>query len=226
MSQSFDQRTWSFLDRLTDDNTKAHFDTQRDQYREHVAAPSAAFVDQLADPLRHHVHPGLQGEAKVGRSLFRINRDTRFSQDKTPYKTHLDFLFWIGDGPPREQPACIVRLTTTTVLLGAGQTGLKGPVLTRYRNRLIDPEDGSRIRSVVDDLTIDGTELSEPDRVNPPRPFPRDHPNAELLRRDGFHLSTTYPHPAHINSDSFTEWCTARLTQFHPLLDWLAVTHL
>jgi uncharacterized protein (TIGR02453 family) len=225
MSSSFDQRTWSFLDRLADDNTKARFDEERDLYREHVAAPSAAFVDRLADLLRHDVHPALQGEAKVGRSLFRINRDTRFSQDKTPYKTHLDFLFWVGDGPPREQPACIVRLTSTTVLLGAGQMGLKGPALTRYRDRLADPEDGSRIRSVVADLAVDGTELSPPDRANPPRPFPRDHPSAELLRRDGFHLSTTWPHPAEINSDAFAEWCAARLTRFGPLLDWLAVTN-
>jgi uncharacterized protein (TIGR02453 family) len=222
-SPTFSDATWRFLDRLAADNTRATFAAARESYARDVAAPCAAYVDALAELLPERVHPGLRGEAKVGRSLFRINRDVRFSRDKTPYKTHLDFLFWIGDGgQPREQPACIVRLTSSTVLLGAGQMGLKGDALDRYRRRLDDPDDGARLRAVVDALRDGGAELSDPDRVRVPKPYPTDHPRAELLRHDGFHASATYPHPSGVDTTRFPGWCATRLAPYGPLLAWLA----
>lgn len=219
---SFDEQTWRFLDRLDADNTKATFDALRDTYDDHVVRRSVDFVDAMGPLLTAQVHPEMHAEAKVGRSLFRINRDTRFAKDKTPYKTHLDFIFWIGDGPPREQPACILRLTSTEVLLGAGQAGLRGAALSRHRERLDDPGDGALIRDIVAALTTDGAELSDPVRAKPPRPLAVDHPNAELLRRDGFHLTTSHPHPASIHTARFPAWCARRLVPYRPLLDWLA----
>jgi uncharacterized protein (TIGR02453 family) len=222
VTATFDRETWAFLERIRRDNTKATFDTIRDTYQRHVVAPSAAFVDTMATLLPGRVHPDLRGEAKVGRSLFRINRDLRFAKDKAPYKTHLDFIFWIGDGPPREQPACIVRLTATEVLLGAGQMGLRGPLLDRYRARLDSHDDGAAIGAIVAGLHAKGASLSEADRAKPPRPYPVDHPNAELLRRDGFHLTTTHTHPASVDDARFPDWCATRLTPYRNLLDWLA----
>lgn len=172
--------------------------------------------------LPERVHPELRAEAKVGRSMFRINRDTRFAKDKTPYKTHLDFLFWIGEGPPRDQPACILRLTATEVLLGAGQMGLRGPTLDRYRQRVDDPADGSRLAAIVAKLTDKGGELSDADRMNPPRPFPATHPHAELLQRDGFHVSTRRTHPRSVTTTRFPAWCATRLAPYRELLDWLS----
>jgi uncharacterized protein (TIGR02453 family) len=222
MSATFSAETWAFLDRLARDNTKATFDSQRDTYDHDVVAPSSAFVEAMATLLAERVHPDLRGEAKVGRSLFRINRDIRFSKDKTPYKNHLDFLFWIGDGPAREQPACIVRLTASEVLLGAGQMGLSGPALDRYRARLDHHDDGAAIDAIVTGLQAKGAHLSAPDRAKPPRPYPVDHPNAELLRRDGFHVTSAHAHPAAIGDARFPAWCATRLSRYRDLLDWLA----
>lgn len=222
MTATFGIETWMFLDALARDNAKATFDASRATYQEHVAAPMVAYVEAMSTLLPDRVHPGLRAEAKVGRSLFRINRDTRFSKDKTPYKTHLDFLFWIGDGPPREQPACIVRLTSTEVLLGAGQMGLRGARLDRYRTRLDEPNDGATIERVLARLQAKGASLSHPDRAKPPRPYPADHPHAELLRRDGFHLTTTKAHPSSIDTSRFPAWCAMRLAPYRDLLDWLA----
>ena len=142
MTAGFSGATWDFLDRLAAANTRATFEAARGTYERAVVAPSVALVESLGDLLPARVHPGLQADPAVGRSRFRLNRDLRFSRDKTPYKTHLDFLFWVGDGPPRAQPACILRLTSTEVLLGAGQMGLSREALPRYRERLDDPEGG------------------------------------------------------------------------------------
>ena len=168
----FPSEAWEFLDGLAADNTSDYFNDRREQYRECVAIPSAAFVDALT-PALERLHPGLHGEARVGRSLFRINRDTRFGHDKTPYKTYLDFLFWIGDGEPRRSPACIIRLTSTTVLIGAGQIGLTGAALDRYRTAVAGPN-GAQLRDVVDELLAAGSELSDPNRVR--ASHPRTHP--------------------------------------------------
>jgi uncharacterized protein (TIGR02453 family) len=183
VNPTFDRETWAFLDAIARDNTKATFDARRATYQAHAVAPSSAFVESMATLLPECVHSDLRAEAKVGRSLFRINRDTRFSKDKTPYKTHLDFIFWIGGGPPREQPACIVRLTATQVLLGAGQMGLRGPRLDRYRTRLDSPDDGHAIEAIVTGLQAKGASVSDPDRAKPPRPYPR-RPSSDVMRFD------------------------------------------
>ena len=215
----FPAEAWEFLDGLAADNTRDYFNDHREQYRECLAIPSAAFVDTLTPALRR-VHPGLQGEARIGRSLFRINRDTRFGHDKTPYKTYVDFLFWTGDGEPRRSPACIIRLTSTTVLTGAGQIGLTGAALDRYRTAVASPN-GAQLRDVVDQPVAAGSELSDPNRARVPAPYPADHPNADLLRRDGFHLTHTSRHPTELDDERLVIWTANELARYAPQLTWL-----
>lgn len=222
MSSTFSSATWRFLDDLAADNTKVTFEAARPTYERDVVAPSVALVEALAGLLPEQVHPGLRADPAVGRSRFRLHRDLRFAKDKTPFHTHLDFLFWIGDGPPRQQPACILRLTSTEVLLGAGQVGLRGEHLDRYRARLADRVDGAVVRAVVADRLAAGDVLSDAARARVPRPYAADDPSADLLRRDGFHLSAATSHPADIDGDAFAAWCAERWAPYGPLLDWLA----
>jgi uncharacterized protein (TIGR02453 family) len=214
---------WAFLDALERDNTKAFFDRERDAYLRGIAEPSKHLVDALATELPARVHPDLHGEARVGRSLFRFNRDIRFSEDKTPYKTHIDFLFWAGEGTPRSSPAVIMRITSTTVLTGAGRMGLRGADLEHHRVAITDPLRGPEVRRIVDRLIASGDALSEPDRVRVPRPYPGDHLNADLLLRDGFHLSRTQPHPGVIHTAGFVDWCVEAFAPYAPLIDWLLI---
>ncbi|MGE3327801.1 MAG: TIGR02453 family protein [Acidimicrobiia bacterium] len=221
----FPAAAWGVLEGLAADNTSVYFDAHRDQYRRCVATPAATFVDAVVPALRSSVHPALQGDPRVGRSLFRINRDTRFGSDKTPYKTHIDFLFWIGDGEPRQSPACIVRITATSVVVGAGQVGLEGAALERYRSAVAGPT-SSTLRTIVDQLVADGCDLSDVHRVRVPSPFAQDHANADLLRRDGFHASHTNRHPVAISDGQFISWITTELGRYRPLLDWLSAYSL
>ncbi len=219
----FPREGFEFLIGLGADNTKAFFDAHRTTYLEAVAEPSRLFVDSMAPLLQGTVHPDLHGEAKAGRSLFRINRDVRFARDKTPYNTHVDLMWWIGDDTePRSCPAVIMRLTGSTVLMGAGQHGLRGPALDRYRALLVDQEVGAEIRAVVHALVASGSQLTEPARTRPPKGFPADHPNADLARRDGFHAHHTTPHPVAIAGPGFAQWCADELARYRPLLALLA----
>lgn len=218
----FPPDAWAFLAELEADNTKAFFDANRSRYDDGIAGPSKALVESLAGLLPDRFDCDVRAEPKVGRSLFRINRDTRFAADKTPYKTYVDFLFWVGEGPPRTRPAFIMRITASRLLVGAGRIGLTGPAVDAYRAALDDPDRGTAIRVAVDTLVRDGAELSDPDRAKPPRPFSLEHRNRDLLRRDGFHVSRTTPHPPQLASPAFAGWCADRLAPFLPIVDWFA----
>lgn len=67
---------------------------------------------------------------------------------------------------------------------------------SRSRHRSDDPAAGAAIETIVTALQARGAGLSDPARAKPPRPYPPDHPHAELLRRDGFHLTISHAHPA------------------------------
>jgi uncharacterized protein (DUF2461 family) len=77
-------------------------------------------------------------------SIFAINRDTRFSADKMPYKTHLDLWFWQGPGPSRERPGYFFRLTPERLILGAGMHAFSDGALERYRRAVLDDELGQQ----------------------------------------------------------------------------------
>ena len=66
--------------------------------------------------------PGIATEARVNGSIFRINRDTRFSKDKTPYKDHLDFWFWEGQRKTALS-GLFLRIAPAAVTVGAGAHG-------------------------------------------------------------------------------------------------------
>ena len=65
----------------------------------HCMAPAGAVRECLP-----RLGPGIHAEPRVRGSIFAINRDIRFSNDKSPYKPYLDLWFWQGDGPSRERP--------------------------------------------------------------------------------------------------------------------------
>jgi uncharacterized protein (TIGR02453 family) len=92
----FGKETVRFLDGLRSHNKKVWFDAHREDYEQAFLAPAQAFVAALGPRLRKLV-PEVHVEPRVNGSIMRINRDVRFSKDKTPYKDHLDLWFWTGE---------------------------------------------------------------------------------------------------------------------------------
>jgi uncharacterized protein (TIGR02453 family) len=77
---------FTFFSGLEKNNNKEWFDAHRKDYEEHVKAPFHNLVTQLIEAVRA-IEPEIQMTAKD--AIFRINRDIRFSKDKSPYKTHM-----------------------------------------------------------------------------------------------------------------------------------------
>lgn len=90
MFTGFNDRTLKFLRGLKKNNNKPWFEAHRKEYDEYLREPSKALVETMAFLFREQRMPFV-ANARV--SLFRINRDIRFSNDKSPYKSHIGFSF-------------------------------------------------------------------------------------------------------------------------------------
>src|SRR5919198_3602122 len=92
--RAFTPALFSFLRDLRENNDREWFNANKQRYEDDVKEPALEFVSDFA-PLLEEISPHLVADPRpVGGSLFRIYRDTRFSKDKTPYKTHLGAHFF------------------------------------------------------------------------------------------------------------------------------------
>ena len=86
----FSPKAFKFLEELTDNQSRVWFSEHRSEYEEFVREPMKRFTDELSESLANKDIP-LWGDPK--KSLFRINRDARFSKAKHPYNMHASGLF-------------------------------------------------------------------------------------------------------------------------------------
>jgi uncharacterized protein (TIGR02453 family) len=90
---SFSPELFSFLAELRANNNRDWFAANKDRYEEDLLEPALAFIAAFA-PRLEKISPHFRAEARPsGGSLFRIYRDTRFSKDKSPYKTNVGIHF-------------------------------------------------------------------------------------------------------------------------------------
>lgn len=92
-TRSFTPALFAFLRDLAEHNDRAWFKANHERYDEAVRRPALTFIEELADPLYAISRHFSADPRPLGGSLFRIQRDTRFSKDKTPYKTHVGMHF-------------------------------------------------------------------------------------------------------------------------------------
>ncbi|MGI9646468.1 MAG: DUF2461 domain-containing protein [Ilumatobacteraceae bacterium] len=211
-----------FLDGLAADNSKSYFGANRAVYDHQVAGPMKSLVVAVGDGLRERVSPAVEAEPKVGKSLFRINRDLRFSKDKTPYNPYVDAVFWEGS-LPRTSPGFILRIGADALVVGAGVFGLSGDRLARYRDAVVDDATGAELEATIgaSRRAVKGATLSEPQRKRVPAGYPSDHSRADLLCFDGLHLSVETTPPASITSARFVPWLLDRYEKLAPFEQWL-----
>ena len=88
--EGFSEATLTFLRGLKKNNKKDWFEAHRDTYEAELREPSKRFVSAMGSALSEAKLPLI---SDMKRSLFRINRDIRFSKDKSPYKTHIGIVF-------------------------------------------------------------------------------------------------------------------------------------
>lgn len=219
----FSPATITFLKGLGANNIKPWFEEHRADYDDHYIAPAKAFIDAVSAPLRS-IAPDIRAEPRVNGSIFRINRDIRFSKDKTPYKDHLDLWFWEGD---RKGAASgfFFRLTATTLILGAGNHGFDKTRLETFRQAIAQAGPRTELARIASDLDSGGHSVGGEHYARVPRGFSADDAAAErFLRFNGLWASLETAHPEELFSDGFADYCADRWRVMAPLHQWLTGT--
>lgn len=216
----FSKETIRFFIELKKHNNKAWFDRNRRIYELHVMEPAKAFVVAMGERLKE-LSAGILAIPKANRSIFRINRDTRFSSDKSPYKTHLGLYFWEGTRPRMECSGFYFHLEPPNLLLGGGIYMFPRHSLEKYRQAVVHPESGARLAQAL--LTIKKTgelELGGRHYKRIPSGYDAEHPNAELLLHNGLYVGQTFPIPKELFSEKLVDYCWQRLKIIAPLHKW------
>jgi len=216
----FGRETVQFLEGIRSHSKKTWFDAHRDEYEHAFLAPAQAFVEALGPRLRK-LEPDVNVEPRVNGSIMRINRDVRFSKDKTPYKDHLDLWFWTGERKGWDGSGFFFRLTPDRLILGAGIHAFERETLSRYREAVLDPKRGAKLVGLVKKLRGGGYEIGMESYKKVPAGIAADHPRAALLKHGGLHATWEGKHPAALRMPSFVDFAANHFKAVAPLHRWL-----
>lgn len=181
----FPPATVAFLIGIAEHNDKEWFTANRELYDTGYVDAGRAFVETIGPELAK-ISPTVRYEPKIGASLMRVNRDTRFSKDKRPYKDHLDLFFWHGERKGWTHPGFFMRLTADAVWLGAGMHHFEGEMLTRYRDAVVDDRSGKALEAAAAQVEAAGDyAIGSMPRRSVPRGYDKDGPRAKYLLWEG-----------------------------------------
>ena len=173
-----------FLMQLAANNEREWFKANEKRYESLVRQPALAFVRAMSEPLKQLSHELVADDRKVGGSLMRIFRDTRFSKDKTPYKTNVGIQFRHGVGKDVHAPGVYVHIDPDETFLGFGLWHPEADVLLKLRTAVAEKWD--RWSAILDALTAHGAEQFGEPLKRVPRGFDVTHPGAAEIRRTSF----------------------------------------
>jgi uncharacterized protein (TIGR02453 family) len=186
----FSAEALKFLRNLARHNDREWFTPRKAEFEELLRQPMLAVVRKITDAMLdfapNHVRP-------AEKSLFRIYRDTRFSNDKRPYKTHVA-AWWTHTGLDKTSGAGFYfHVSPKEVVVAAGAYMPEKEQLAAIRHWLLDNQ--AEFRKLLARPTIKKTfaEFEGNALTRPPKGFPAEHPGMDLIRCRQWGLSATLP---------------------------------
>jgi uncharacterized protein (TIGR02453 family) len=186
----FTPKTIAFLKALKRNNDREWFHARKDQYEEHVRQPMIEVIERLAVDFKSFA-PELVASPK--QSMFRIYRDTRFSSDKKPLKTHAAAVFRTRALPKPKGAGLYFEVAPGWVWIGGGMWRPEPPELVRIREHIADtwPEMRAITRSAAFRKRFG--EISGDQLTRVPRGYAADHPAADYLKFKNFFGGAEFP---------------------------------
>jgi uncharacterized protein (TIGR02453 family) len=208
----FTAETFDFLRELRENNDRAWFAENKHRYETQVRDPALKFISEFGAKLAK-ISPHLVADPRpVGGSMFRIYRDTRFSRDKSPYKTHIGIHFFHESAKKAPSvPGFYLHLQPGESFAAAGIWHPDPAALEQLRRSIAagSPEWRALLKSK---LPIEGESLKRP-----PRGFPADHRYVEDLKRTDFVTSIRLD-DAQLTSPKFTSDFAAACRKTSPMV--------
>ena len=203
-SSYFTAETFAFLRQLRDNNNRDWFLANKELYERVVRDPALRFISDFG-PRLAKIAPRLVADARPsGGSLFRIYRDTRFSHDKSPYKTQIGIHFFHQSAKKAPSvPGVYLHISPEECFTAAGIWHPDPRALARVRHAIAGRSDEwKKIRRST--LPIEGGSLKRA-----PKGFAPDHPLIEDLKRTDFVTSVSLTEKEVCSSDFMSEFSSA-----------------
>ena len=217
----FPKETAKFLRELSRNNEKEWFEAHRADYQASYVEPALAFVAAIG-PRLQRISPSISFEPRINGSLFRINRDVRFSKDKRPYKDHIDLWFWHGSKRGWASPGFFFRMLSDRLILGAGMHRFEKPQLDAFRNAVIDARAGKALARAVDQVHRAGPyAIGGSTRKSVPRGFDAGHERSAFLLHEGL-FATFEGEPGKVSeTPRFVDFCLDHFRAMWPISRWI-----
>jgi uncharacterized protein (TIGR02453 family) len=206
---------FAFLAELRRHNNREWFNANKDRYLAEVRDPMLEFIASIAVPLTRISRHIAVDPRPSGGSLMRIYRDTRFSRDKTPYKTNVGMHFGLDAPKEAETPGYYLHLAPGDVFMGAGIWHPGADSLRAIREAIVkDPRGWKAAKR-------GGLSHDEATLKRPPRGFDPDHPLIDDLKRLSFTSGARF-NERHACAPDFAARFVAACRREAPLMRFLA----
>lgn len=215
----FEPALFQFLEELADHNHRSWFQENKGRYEQDVLEPSLAFIRACAPRLKQISPFFVASDRRIGGSLMRVYRDTRFSKDRTPYKTNVGIQFRHELGRDVHAPGFYVHIAPGECFLALGVWRPDAAALGQIRAAIVDAP--ARWRRVRDNrkfrqyFALDGGSLK-----GPPRGYPPDHPLIDDLKRTDF-VGLHDASEQDVLAESYLERTTGAFAASRPFLQFL-----
>ncbi len=216
----FNKSFFDFLRELKKNNNRPWFHANKERFEQLVRNPMLDFIGEVGPHLRKISKHMTADNSPMGGSMFRIYRDTRFSKDKTPYKTAASAKFRHARSSDVHVPGYYIHLEPGEVFCGAGIWRPEAPTLAQIRDYLAaHPQKWKSVlnnKNFKKHCTLEGDKL-----VRPPKGYDPNHPLIEDLKRKDFICFTALDEKTACSSrlmEVFIESCKASA----PLMQFLA----
>jgi uncharacterized protein (TIGR02453 family) len=220
----FSNSTLEFLNRLAQNNNREWFHQHKEVFEAHVITPSLDLIEAMAAPLAKISPHFLCVPKRVGGSLFRIYRDTRFAHDKRPYKTNIGIHFRHEDNRDVHAPGFYLHIGIDECFIGCGMWQPERPSLTKIRTAIVEkPAVWGKVRRA-----IEATEYFEfygelLKRLPPDIAVPPTCPWSEDLKRRDFIVLRSFDEGALYETD-FIDFVATTYAAATPLMKFLCTT--
>jgi uncharacterized protein (TIGR02453 family) len=201
--EGFPAEAFGFYEGLEADNSKKFWDANHADYLRHVREPLLALLAEL--------------EAEFGpATVFRPQRDIRFSADKTPYKTYQGaFVEWFpGTG-------FYVQVSADGLMASGGFHSHAADQVERYRSAVDDGGSGQKLAAVVAELGKAGLSVDGDQLKTRPRGVAADHPRLDLLRYRSLTATRNWPAGPLLQDREALSLVRETWQRLIPLCDWV-----
>lgn len=181
----FTPALFTFLRQLKKNNNRDWFQKNKPRYEADVRDPALRFIDAAGPGLKKISSHIVADPRPVGGSLFRVNRDIRFSKDKSPYKTAVGMSFGHDRGREAPAPGYYMQLGPDESWAGGGVHMPDGPTLGKVRDAIV--ADAAGWKRLVGDKKFAPMVVNMGEALKrAPQGYDPDHPLVEDLKRKSY----------------------------------------